>query len=175
MTSRLCRSVDGSWSCLQTPRAPGQGVKHSTLWWYVAGNCSCTVHSLSESGCIADHEVLFCWLRLWRNQVEWQGLYHLRFWRMLLVFWISVFVPKEANSDHQAWMLRCAGRNNHRSQSRRPYVEPFLVLGCLVCSGGPILYIMKTHLFKYIEKFTSKNWKFSDKKIWNFFIFLFKT
>ena len=27
----------------------------------------------------------------------------------------------------------------------------------------------KTRLFKYIENFTSKNWKFSDKKIWNFF------
>ena len=24
--------------------------------------------------------------------------------------------------------------------------------------------IMKTHLFKYIENFTSKNWKFSDTK-----------
>ena len=26
------------------------------------------------------------------------------------------------------------------------------------------LNIMKTHLFKYIENFTSKNWKFSDTK-----------
>ena len=25
------------------------------------------------------------------------------------------------------------------------------------------LLIMKTHLFKYIENFTTKNWKFSDK------------
>ena len=30
-------------------------------------------------------------------------------------------------------------------------------------------------LFKYIENFTSKNWKFSDKKVWYFFIFLLKT
>ena len=28
--------------------------------------------------------------------------------------------------------------------------------------------IMKTRLFKYIENFTSKNWKFSDKKLWYF-------
>ena len=26
--------------------------------------------------------------------------------------------------------------------------------------------ITKTRLFKYTEKFTSKNWKFSDKKLW---------
>ena len=35
--------------------------------------------------------------------------------------------------------------------------------------------ITKTRLFKYIENFISKNWKFSDKKLWYFFIFLFKT
>ena len=29
-------------------------------------------------------------------------------------------------------------------------------------------HIMKTHLFKYIENFTSKNWNFSDKKLWYF-------
>ena len=34
----------------------------------------------------------------------------------------------------------------------------FLVAGCL--------YITRTRLFKYIENFTSKNWKFSDKKLW---------
>ena len=27
-------------------------------------------------------------------------------------------------------------------------------------------YITKTRLFKYIENFTTKNWKFSDKKLW---------
>ena len=32
--------------------------------------------------------------------------------------------------------------------------------------------ITKTRLFKYIENFISKNWKFSDKKL---FIFLLKT
>ena len=35
--------------------------------------------------------------------------------------------------------------------------------------------IMKTRLFKCIENFTCKNWNFSDKKLWYFFIFLPKT
>ena len=35
--------------------------------------------------------------------------------------------------------------------------------------------ITKTRLFKYIENFTIKKWKFSDKKILIFFIFLLKT
>ena len=34
--------------------------------------------------------------------------------------------------------------------------------------------IMKTSLFKYIENFTTKNWKFSDKNS-DSFIFLLKT
>ena len=40
----------------------------------------------------------------------------------------------------------------------------------LICQS----HIMKTRLFKYIENFTSKNWKVSDKKT-DIFIFLFKT
>ena len=32
------------------------------------------------------------------------------------------------------------------------------------------VHIMKTRLFKYIENFTSKNWKFSDKKLWYFLV-----
>ena len=28
--------------------------------------------------------------------------------------------------------------------------------------------IPKTRLFKYIENYTSKNWNFSDKKLWYF-------
>ena len=36
------------------------------------------------------------------------------------------------------------------------------------------LTITKTHLFKYIEKFTFKNWKFSDKKFWYFSSFCSK-
>ena len=36
-------------------------------------------------------------------------------------------------------------------------------------------YIAKTRLFKYIENFTSKNWKFLDKRLGYFFIFLLKT
>ena len=35
--------------------------------------------------------------------------------------------------------------------------------------------ITKTRLFKYIENFTTKKWKFSDKKNLIFFIFLLKT
>ena len=35
-------------------------------------------------------------------------------------------------------------------------------------------YVTKTSVFKYIDNFTSKNWKFSDKKTLIFFIFLFK-
>ena len=31
------------------------------------------------------------------------------------------------------------------------------------------ILITKTRLLKYIENFTSKNWKFSDKKLWYFF------
>ena len=34
--------------------------------------------------------------------------------------------------------------------------------------------ITKTRLFKYMEKCTSKNWKFSDKKIWYFSYFCSK-
>ena len=36
-------------------------------------------------------------------------------------------------------------------------------------------YITKTHPFKYIENFISKNWKFSDKNSDIFFILLLKT
>ena len=35
-------------------------------------------------------------------------------------------------------------------------------------------FITRTCLFKYIENFTTKKWKISDKKFWYFFIFLFK-
>ena len=35
--------------------------------------------------------------------------------------------------------------------------------------------ITKTHLFKYIENFTTKDWKISDKDADIFFIFLLKT
>ena len=36
-------------------------------------------------------------------------------------------------------------------------------------------YITKTRLFKYIENFTTKKWKFSDEKILIFFLILLKT
>ena len=35
--------------------------------------------------------------------------------------------------------------------------------------------ITKTHLFKYIENFTTKNWNFSDKELWYFSYFCSKT
>ena len=35
--------------------------------------------------------------------------------------------------------------------------------------------ITKTHLFKYIENLTTKNWKFSDETKLIIFIFLLKT
>ena len=35
-------------------------------------------------------------------------------------------------------------------------------------------HITKTRLFKYIENFTFKNWKFSDKKLWYFSYFCSK-
>ena len=34
--------------------------------------------------------------------------------------------------------------------------------------------ITKTRLFKYTLNFTTKKWKFSDKKFWYFFLFLLK-
>ena len=45
----------------------------------------------------------------------------------------------------------------------------------LVCFRDGHFDITKTRKFKYIENFTSKNWKFLDKKLWYFFIFLLKT
>ena len=36
-------------------------------------------------------------------------------------------------------------------------------------------FVTKPRLFKYIENFTTKNWKFSDKNSDIFFIFLLKT
>ena len=51
-----------------------------------------------------------------------------------------VFVPKEASSDHQAWLLRCVGTRNLQSQNGRPYAELFPMFECLVCSRGPRLW-----------------------------------
>ena len=47
----------------------------------------------------------------------------------------------------------------------------FLSLYC----KDPAQTITKTCLFKYTENFTTKKWKFTDKKFWYFFIFLPKT
>ena len=67
----LCRSVDESWSHLETRHAPGQASGRSTLWWYAVGNCFCTAYSLSGSESYSDHEIVYGWWRFWRNQVEW--------------------------------------------------------------------------------------------------------
>ena len=41
---------------------------------------------------------------------------------------------------------------------------PFKVNGyAYIFFSGIVTVITKTHLFKYIENFTTKNWKFSDK------------
>ena len=42
------------------------------------------------------------------------------------------------------------------------------------CWYPSYLGITKTRLFKYVENFTSKNWKFSDKKLWYFSYFCSK-
>ena len=39
---------------------------------------------------------------------------------------------------------------------------------------GAVLYTTKTCLFKYTENFTTKKWKFSDKKFWYFSCFCSK-
>ena len=44
------------------------------------------------------------------------------------------------------------------------------LLFLLVTLTGYVLCITKTRLFKYIENFTSKNWKFSNEKFWYFHI-----
>ena len=45
--------------------------------------------------------------------------------------------------------------------------QNFLKVGLLFSGKFEEKYrITKTRLFKYIVNFTSKNWKFSDKKLW---------
>ena len=43
------------------------------------------------------------------------------------------------------------------------------------CGADCIVIIMKTCLSKYTENFTTKKWKFSEKKNPIFFVFLLKT
>ena len=45
----------------------------------------------------------------------------------------------------------------------------------LTIQNAPSEDITKTRLFKYIESFTTKKWKFSDEKMLVVFIFLLKT
>ena len=46
--------------------------------------------------------------------------------------------------------------------------------GFISTQVGYSVYITKTRLFKYIENFTSENWKFSDKNLWYFSYFCSK-
>ena len=46
----------------------------------------------------------------------------------------------------------------HNKAYKTPYVYMYIE-----CSYQSVFSIMKTRLFKYIENFTTKNWKFSDK------------
>ena len=39
---------------------------------------------------------------------------------------------------------------------------------CQETADDSLIDITKPRLFKYIENFTTKKWKFSDKKIWYF-------
>ena len=73
-------------------------------------------------------------------------------------------------SDIFALYRRIASRKRqkrHVSQMGRHYATAY--------TNGTFFFflhfiiITKTRLFKYIENFTSKNWKFSDKKLWIFF------
>ena len=71
-------------------------------------------------------------------------------------------------------------KTNQQMTGKVPFVH--IKQGLIFCSHFGYLEIVcikyqnitKTRLFKYIENFTSKNWKFSDKKIWYFSYFCSK-
>ena len=53
-------------------------------------------------------------------------------------------------------------------------VRPQSSLGVFwIAKETELLHIVKIRLFKYIEDFTSKNWKFLEKKLLFFFFFFF--
>ena len=71
--------------------------------------------------------------------------------------------------------------NNVRDAKTAQPVHTWSLLGTLESVSIHLLdflpfcaTITKTRLFKYIENFTSKNWKFSDKKLWYFSYFCSK-
>ena len=89
--------------------------------------------------------LLLC--RVWDFQVIW--VYHL---------WISLYCLSETVLE-----FRCSCG-----------IEPGSIFPVLAKFCSFIRLITKTHLFKYIDNFTSKNWKISDKKLWYFSYFCSK-
>ena len=77
----------------------------------------------------------------------------------LIIQWHNTSVCTFAQSDQfslstQRLWLDCADVQDVWSHCRAHMSERI------------VFHITKTRLFKYIENFTSKNWKFSDKKLW---------
>ena len=54
-------------------------------------------------------------------------------------FVFSSFFPKEASSNDQAWMLRCADMSSFQLQNGHPYAVSFPVTVYLARSKGPRL------------------------------------
>ena len=80
--------------------------------------------------------------------------------------WITVCIPMYVS--RRAICQQC----NSRSDAVKLGVWSW---STLFATHAAILGITKTRLFKYIENFTFKNWKFSDKKNQIIFIFLLKS
>ena len=88
--------------------------------------------------------------------------------RVLLITWQRAW-PVLHNTVHE----------EHKTES----AAIFLLVTCSLLPNDPFnnysfnqlqIFITKTHLFKYIENFSSKNLKFSDKKLWYFSYFCSK-
>ena len=87
----------------------------------------------------------------------------------------SVFDALWACSKFEKPIIRCYGAPIHvLGENIRSGVSQYYIK-CQACRSLQTLKIItKTRLFKYIENFTSKNWKFSDKKNWYFSYFCSK-
>ena len=96
------------------------------------------------------------------------------------VFFLCVY-RMEVCSSRFDWsvMLHGEPRDNSQCSQNTFRIQSTLVISTslisnyLISKWNSSLYrseilITKTRLFKYIENFTSKNWKFSDKKLWYF-------
>ena len=80
------------------------------------------------------------------------------------IFWFCKLGPKEVVKFHNCIFLTQANWGVATvSLQKVPEVLVTVVVLSLVFKLKQN-FIMKTRLFKYIEHFTSKNWKFSDKK-----------